>query len=67
MGEFQATAAQVSLHAVEDELMRKLPRVLEDYTELIRRLPDFLRLLQGASLREDERRRPLRDEENGRC
>jgi len=47
--EFQAMAAQVSLHAAEDELTRELPRVLEDYTELIRRLPDLLRLLQGRA------------------
>jgi len=50
-------AACPSLHAVEDELTRELPRVLEDYTEQIRRLPDLLRLLQerasGRMMKED--------------
>lgn len=46
---FQAMAA-------EDELTRELSRVLEDYSELIRRLPDLLRLAQeraSGTMKED--------------
>lgn len=43
-------AAQVGLHVVEERLTRDLPRLLEDYAEVIARLPELLRLLgQRAS------------------
>jgi len=41
--ELQEMAPQLGLHMVMNELTRELPRLLEDYVELMRGLPELLR------------------------
>ena len=44
--ELKAMAAHLSLTMVEESLTRRLPRLLEEYAELARELPEILRGLQ---------------------
>jgi len=44
--ELKAMAAHLSLTLVEERVTRGLPRLLEEYAELARELPDILRRLQ---------------------